>query len=423
MTKEGKGTATIRRRKLKHRHGDMDKAKTNAQNLTEEDDHHEVDEEEEGYLFDEEVLGTSIVQKIMASEKTILLGLIAFRVTNALLIQTQFVPDEYWQSLEVAHNMVFGYGYMTWEWREGLRGYLYPSLIALLYKILAIFHLDYRILLVSVYQGYFQGVLAAYGDLYLFKLSCKLTDRATAQWTLLCQTLSWFMIYCSTRTLTNSTETVLITVALSSTSKFLLFVSLSVLIRPTAAVMWILMCSWHLQQSKQNMILMKTLKQYVFVGLSSFVVSLLLDCGFYGDWIFVQYNFLKFNFLQGGGSFYGTHPWHWYITQGFPVIMGTHLFPFVMGVWKARNKALVFLIVWMIFIYSFLSHKEFRFIMPVLPLSMHYCGVYFQTLSKKPRLKKKKIKASDTKNYEQETSLSNSSSSQSLESSIDSTET
>lgn len=109
MTKEGKGTATIRRRKLKHRHGDMDKAKTNAQHLSGEDDHHEVDEEEEGYLFDEEVLGTSIVQKIMASEKTILLGLIALRVTNALLIQTQFVPDEYWQSLEVAHNMVFGY--------------------------------------------------------------------------------------------------------------------------------------------------------------------------------------------------------------------------------------------------------------------------------------------------------------------------
>lgn len=81
------------------------------------------------------------------------------------------------------------------------------------------------------------------------------------------------------------------------------------------------------------------------------MVSLLLDCGFYGDWTFVQYNFLKFNFLQGGGSFYGTHPWHWYITQGFPVIMGSHLFPFVMGVWKARNKALVFLIVWMIFIY------------------------------------------------------------------------
>lgn len=36
-------------------------------------------------------------------------SLIVFRVLNALLCSTSFVPDEYWQSLEVAHKMVFGY--------------------------------------------------------------------------------------------------------------------------------------------------------------------------------------------------------------------------------------------------------------------------------------------------------------------------
>lgn len=35
--------------------------------------------------------------------------LVVFRVSSALLNQTAFVPDEYWQSLEVAHHMVFGY--------------------------------------------------------------------------------------------------------------------------------------------------------------------------------------------------------------------------------------------------------------------------------------------------------------------------
>lgn len=33
---------------------------------------------------------------------------LAFRVVNALLIQTYFNPDEHWQSLEVAHRTVFG---------------------------------------------------------------------------------------------------------------------------------------------------------------------------------------------------------------------------------------------------------------------------------------------------------------------------
>ena len=35
--------------------------------------------------------------------------LLLFRTLNAVLSYTAFVPDEYWQSMEVAHSMVFGY--------------------------------------------------------------------------------------------------------------------------------------------------------------------------------------------------------------------------------------------------------------------------------------------------------------------------
>jgi hypothetical protein len=31
-----------------------------------------------------------------------------YRVANALALGTAFVPDEYWQALEVAHYAVFG---------------------------------------------------------------------------------------------------------------------------------------------------------------------------------------------------------------------------------------------------------------------------------------------------------------------------
>ncbi|KAG5848971.1 hypothetical protein ANANG_G00105110 [Anguilla anguilla] len=34
---------------------------------------------------------------------------VAFRLINCFLVQTSFVPDEYWQSLEVSHLMVFRY--------------------------------------------------------------------------------------------------------------------------------------------------------------------------------------------------------------------------------------------------------------------------------------------------------------------------
>lgn len=34
---------------------------------------------------------------------------LAVRMVNSLLVQTYFNPDEHWQSLEVAHRLVFGY--------------------------------------------------------------------------------------------------------------------------------------------------------------------------------------------------------------------------------------------------------------------------------------------------------------------------
>lgn len=34
---------------------------------------------------------------------------VGLRTLNCFLVQTSFVPDEYWQSLEVAHRMAFEY--------------------------------------------------------------------------------------------------------------------------------------------------------------------------------------------------------------------------------------------------------------------------------------------------------------------------
>lgn len=34
---------------------------------------------------------------------------VGVRMLNSLVVQTYFNPDEHWQSLEVAHRLVFGY--------------------------------------------------------------------------------------------------------------------------------------------------------------------------------------------------------------------------------------------------------------------------------------------------------------------------
>ena len=45
------------------------------------------------------------------------LNLLVLRIINCLLVATYFQPDAEWQGLEIAHRIVFGYGYTTWEWR------------------------------------------------------------------------------------------------------------------------------------------------------------------------------------------------------------------------------------------------------------------------------------------------------------------
>lgn len=64
------------------------------------------------------------------------------RIASVFIVQTYFVPDEYWQSLEVAHNLVFKYGHLTWEWTKGIRSYIPPLVIAAVYKILQLLDLD-----------------------------------------------------------------------------------------------------------------------------------------------------------------------------------------------------------------------------------------------------------------------------------------
>lgn len=113
------------------------------------------------------------------------LELLLFRTANALLIRTSFNPDEYWQSIEVAHRLVFGcvypapaapiaiaarrlpalhcqrwvrrrlaqgaatlapdlltapsglrrYGHLTWEWAAGIRGYVHVLPFAAVFQV------------------------------------------------------------------------------------------------------------------------------------------------------------------------------------------------------------------------------------------------------------------------------------------------
>ncbi|KAJ8272394.1 hypothetical protein COCON_G00112530 [Conger conger] len=235
-----------------------------------------------------------------------------------------------------------------------------------------------------------QALLAALADLKLYSLIQRLEHPDIARWMYFCQLCSWFTWYCCTRTLTNTMETVLTTLALHyyplpgskmySSSKYLTLVALAILVRPTALIVWLPLLAWHFWQERDKL---KLLLHHVLpIGALTLGTSTVVDCILYGKWTLVKLNFLKFNVLYNVAEFYGSHPWHWYFTQGFPVVLGPHLPLFLYGctLTPKRYRILLITVIWTVMVYSLLGHKEFRFIYPVVPLCMVFCGFSLASL-------------------------------------------
>ncbi|GMN24684.1 hypothetical protein TIFTF001_049164 [Ficus carica] len=325
------------------------------------------------------------------SEKTrrVFLFCLAFRLTNALLVQTYFNPDEHWQALEVAHRIAFGYGHLTWEWKKGIRSYLHPLLFALLYKVMAFLGLDTPLFMIKA-PRLLQSIFSAVGDMYLYKLSVLLFGHQVAKWAL----TNWFMFFCITRTLSNSMETVLTLVSLyywpclrPSSSKIplvsrkfgLAIAAIACALRPTSAITWLYIGLLELFVTRDRL-------RFIFlevapIGVLVLGLTCILDRWMYGSWILVPLNFLKFNFLSSGGDYYGTHKWHWYFSQGFTVMLFSFL-PFsIVGITQSQQWKLSGLIAWVLGLYSMLGHKEFRFVLPVLPIALMFSGYSLAAIS------------------------------------------
>lgn len=60
-------------------------------------------------------------------------------------------------------------------------------------------------------------------------------------------------------------------------------------------------------------------------------MSVFIDSYANGSLTITTYNFMKFNLLKDIGSFYGSHPWHWYLSTGFPAILGIQFLPFILA--------------------------------------------------------------------------------------------
>ena len=261
------------------------------------------------------------------------------RISSVFITRTFFVPDEYWQSSEVAHRKAFGYGYLTWEWKEQIRSYFYPFIFEIYFRLLRLLSLD-TVLLVRYGPHVLQAILTAVYDISVYRLTYKLTAcRETALIAFYLNISSWFIFYTGSRTLSNVAEMCFSTIGLSyfpavmnddnkhgSFKELIMaffFGGLACITRPTCFLIWIPLVL--------HAILWKTVDILTLIKACLVAVPILLiflfgiDFYFYGSFTVVHYNFLNFNIFQNIGEFYGAHAWHWYFLQGLPVVLNFHL--------------------------------------------------------------------------------------------------
>jgi GPI mannosyltransferase 3 len=110
-------------------------------------------------------------------------------------------------------------------------------------------------------------------------------------------------------------------------------------------------------------------------------ISAASDRWFFGEWTFPAYKWIYFNINQSLAVFYGRNPWHYYLSQGMPLLTTTYL-PFVVvsllglspmdsGATIQQTNSLHALrasAVSTVAALSVIAHKEVRFIYPLLPV-------------------------------------------------------
>ncbi|RSL42505.1 GPI mannosyltransferase 3 [Fusarium sp. AF-6] len=359
------------------------------------------------------------------------------RLINAWWIATFFQPDEFFQSLEPAWDLAFGPrsgAWLTWEWQHQLRSSLHPALFAGAYlaaDFIASHVLPMGILRAAILVAAprtLQAGIAALGDWYTWQLAVSIygDNSNVSFFALFLQLFNPWQWYCSTRTFSNSLEMTLTVMALyywpwellgsAQTTKenpkpapvlrnlwslraSLCLAAFAVILRPTNLLIWatvalVALTRVSLQGSSPltPSTVLVLLREAILCGSLVLAVSITSDRLYFGFWTFPPYSFLYFNLSKSLAVFYGRNPWHYYLLQGLPLICTTSL-PFaLLALYKPSApavstsqlntlKTLAYTVFTTIGALSVISHKEVRFIYPLLPalsiLAAPYAASFF----------------------------------------------
>ncbi|ESL06500.1 dolichyl-P-Man:Man7GlcNAc2-PP-dolichyl alpha6-mannosyltransferase [Trypanosoma rangeli SC58] len=225
--------------------------------------------------------------------------------------------------------------------------------------------------------------------------------RAASVFFVLCN-LQFHMVFYATRTLPNTNGLILCSLAFGCIVRGRYHLSIVLLSLCTA----VFRCDTVLLLGSLGLFLLlqreMSIFQLVAVSLSSMAIavccSVFLDCFLWGGWVWPEGVVLLFNTVENQSWRWGRSPWHWYLTYALPRAFFFAYFPLLLlvglacwdlvrrliyrtppspsavgtlfSIWldtSVQFRSLLLPATLFVALYSFLPHKEMRFIMQVFP--------------------------------------------------------
>jgi hypothetical protein len=298
---------------------------------------------------------------------TLALGL---RIGLALRFPSINHPDEIFQTLEPAHRLAYGYGVSSWEWREGIRSWVFPTFLAGAMRATG--------WMGGGSAGYLAGIvvvlsLASLSTVWFgFAWARRIRGNEAAAIAAGACALHFALIYFAPKALTEVAATNVLLPGLylgafagqKNELKRLfaagilcgLAASLRIQLIPPVVFAAAYFCypNWRRRLP------------VVAAGLAIPVLAFGLVDKL--TWSYPWQSFLlnfQVNVFQGRSQLYGVEPWYWYLPVLF-VLLGPTL-PFIaQGARRTPFLAAVAAIV--VGSHSLLAHKDPRFMIPVVPL-------------------------------------------------------
>lgn len=319
--------------------------------------------------------------RLLVSFLLIAIFLIALllRVGVAIHFPSIEYADEIYNTLEPAHRLAYGYGVVDWEWREGVRSWVFPAFLAGVMRatdwmgpgslgyIRAIAILLSLLSLTTVWFGY------AWGKRASGNAAAMIAAGACATW--------YELVYFAPKAFTEVMATNLLLPGLylgiyggelpERKRLFLaglflgLAVSLRVQLAPAVGFAVLYFCHRNWRRTGPA----------IFAGLLLPVVAFgLVDAI---TWSYPFQSFLRYfwvNVVEKRNTLYGTVPWYGYLLQCMR-FFGPLFLLAVVGVRRSPFLGWVVLII--VGSHSVIPHKELRFMYPVMPIVITLAALGF----------------------------------------------